>query len=83
MIAMLADGTEIYIETACNVGDLSVELTGLALGHCRGPYHFLVLPRSAADQGRKPGQLYREVRSGTLGAGAAQACGAHASHVAG
>ena len=32
MIVMLADGTEIYIQTARNVGDLSVELTGLEFG---------------------------------------------------
>ena len=32
MIVMLADGTEIYIQTARNVGDQSVELTGLEFG---------------------------------------------------
>lgn len=32
MIVMLADGTEIYIQTARNVGDHSVELTGLEFG---------------------------------------------------
>ena len=32
MIVMLANGTEIYIQTARNVGDQSIELTGLEFG---------------------------------------------------